>query len=200
MFCPFCLQNNVQVNGFKTYEKSFYIKRRTQKGIYVQMTVNKGLYPLRRDKRLKDDFNKSQNQKWRFYKCPRCKGLFKTKEQVTYCSYTYTPKKKDIDRYDAKQSKKQINKIIKNHLETEYPQQVNEIKEIRQVTTNEWVIIGDKEASKKSVKHNILKTFGPDISEDIEKDFYDLFHKGKVTLDEMYGILESIKQELELLD
>jgi hypothetical protein len=188
------------VNGFKTYEKSFYIKRRTQKGIYVQMTVNKGLYPLRRDKRLKDDFNKSQNQKWRFYKCPRCKGLFKTKEQVTYCSYTYTPKKKDIDRYDAKQSKKQINKIIKNHLETEYPQQVNEIKEIRQVTTNEWVIIGDKEASKKSVKHNILKTFGPDISEDIEKDFYDLFHKGKVTLDEMYGILESIKQELELLD
>ena len=202
MFCPFCLRNNVRVNGLKTYERAVYvyIEGQPQGKSKAPINVNKGASPLITDKRLKNDFNKSQNQKWRFYKCPRCKGFFKTKEQVTYCPYIYSPKKEDMDRYDAKQSRKRIDKIIENHLETENPQPIEEPKRMIQVAQHEWVIIGDKEASKTTLKNLILKNFGEEIRKDIEKDLYDLLHSGKITLDEMYEILESIKQESKSLD
>ena len=194
MFCPFCLRKNVRVHGLKTYERAIYMEGKTQGGDWSHTNVMKDISPLISDNRIKNNFNKSRNQKWRFYKCPRCKGFFKTKEQVSYYSYIYSPKKEDMDKYDAKQSKKRIVKIIKNHLETEYPQPVEEPIRIVRAGPNEGIIIGDKEASKKSVKEIILKTFGKDIIKDLEKDLFDLLHSGEITLDEMYELLESIKQ------
>jgi hypothetical protein len=153
------------------------------------------------DGRFKNNFHQSKNLQYRYYACPRCKGRFRTKEEISYYSYAYNPNSDDIERYDKQNSLNKIDSIIEEHIDSNYPDQ----SDIIQRTKPEKEIIVDVDSNIINITKDTsrmdeyelqdltLKLFGEDILKDIERDLQDLLSKGKITLDNAYKIRELLK-------
>lgn len=198
MFCPYCLKQKVKIHGEKTSERAVYIESRIakgkDKGQWNFANIKAGFSPLTDDKRLKNDFNKSRNQKWRFYKCPRCKGFYKTKETIEYYCYAHVPKQEDIDRYDSEQVKKKVDGIIKGHLKIEeYPVKPEKRPKKQSIIlgSDGYFRTVDK---KQEIKDIIVEIFGKDITEDLEKDLMDLYQNKQITSEELYRSFGEIRR------
>ena len=212
MYCPYCLKKGKKISGEKTSERAIYTEdwavilkkgKIVKTGEWNHANIKHGVSPLRNDKRLKEDFNKTLNQQWRFYKCPRCKGFFKTVETITYYSYAHVPKRKDTDKYDATQKRKKVNKIIKKHLiEKEYPPPKEKHKEIPWV--REEIVeetpgeIKVRVVSKQDiVREMVSNVFGEYIDKDYEHDLLELYHKKLITKKQLDTYLKEMKDAEE---
>ena len=111
MFCPYCLKAKVKVVADSISNPNDQITViKTSDGRVIP-----NIHALGLDGRFKDDFNQSQNIQYWFYKCPRCKGRFKTKEIIEYYDYSFSPNQEDIEVYDIKLASEKTDKIVKEH-------------------------------------------------------------------------------------
>jgi hypothetical protein len=100
--------------------------------------------------KLIDGINRATSERYRRYKCFRCKGVFTTRERPHEIDYNFTPKAEDLEIYAKRLKEGKEPKLL-------YRTQVNE-----------------------KVQELILKVFGEDIKKDIELDLKELERRKKV--------------------
>lgn len=203
MFCPYCLKHNSRIvaeEGCKLTLDDEIMNIKTS-----DERIIPNLNAIRKDGRLINNFNRSKNIQWKFYTCPRCKCRFKTKEQIAYYSYNYKPKQEDIDRYDGQIALNKIDNIVERHIESDYP---NTIKMLQQLfsprgraTIDKNGMVNDTTRVDEDEIHTlIIRLFGNDIKKDIEEDLNEQYRNGKITLDDVYQMMELIDREIKYIE
>lgn len=166
-----------------------YCHKAKGKHVYVKNWKNDPVHISWKEKSVRSSTKK-------FYKnrCPRCGGIFYTKE--TYYRVRHSDhkiSKKITDIYDRKQTLKKVDDIVKDQLDD-----INRVDEYYDIKKDPYFI--DK--SYKSmynhgkepdddVKDLIINSFGKDIIKDIEKDLTELEYADE----EIYKIINKLYEE-----
>lgn len=169
--CPYCRKADAK----RQYEKKVKIK-------YLET-------------KSKMEFKKSTPIKYYKYKCPRCKGIFYTKEVYSKLNSHTIPKNEDLEAYDKRKTLNKIDtifdKYLKNLEKEKFDTSLNllDYKELEESLMNRKKIMYMYNEGEEplDIKELILKTFGDDIRKDIELDIQELSNDDDIN--SLYQIL-----------